>query len=68
MRVPLEVRDPNALAVLATIVTATPGTVWAELAGDRSALLIHVLVLEDEARIVANVKERYERPLREIFE
>jgi multicomponent K+:H+ antiporter subunit E len=66
--VPLEVRDPNALAVLAMIVTATPGTAWAELAHDRSVLLLHVLSLDDEAAVVATIKERYERPLREIFE
>lgn len=68
VRVPLDVRDPNALAALAAIVTATPGTAWAELAPDRSALLIHVLALEDEERLVASIKQRYERPLMEIFE
>lgn len=68
VRVPLEVRDPNALAVLAMIVTATPGTAWAELTHDRSALLLHVLSLDDEAALVAAIQDRYERPLREIFE
>jgi multicomponent K+:H+ antiporter subunit E len=68
VRVPLDVRDPNALAVLAMIVTATPGTAWAELAHDRSALLLHVLSLEDEPGVVATIKQRYERPLMEIFE
>jgi multicomponent K+:H+ antiporter subunit E len=68
VRVPLDVRDPNALAVLAMIVTATPGTAWAELAHDRSALLLHVLSLEDGPGLVATIKQRYERPLMEIFE
>jgi multicomponent K+:H+ antiporter subunit E len=68
VRVPLDARDPNALAVLAVIVTATPGTAWAELARDRRALLLHVLSLDDEARVVATIKQRYERPLMEIFE
>jgi multicomponent K+:H+ antiporter subunit E len=68
VRVPLDVRDPNALAVLAMIVTATPGTAWAELAFDRSVLLLHVLSLDDEAEVVATIKGRYERPLMEIFE
>jgi multicomponent K+:H+ antiporter subunit E len=68
VRVPLDVRDPNALAVLAMIVTATPGTAWAELAHDGSALLLHVLSFDDEAAVVAEIKDRYERPLREIFE
>jgi multicomponent K+:H+ antiporter subunit E len=68
VRIPLEVRDPNALAVLAMIVTATPGTAWAELAHDRRALLIHVLSLEDAPELVATIKQRYERALMEIFE
>ena len=68
VRVPLDVRDPNALAVLAMIITATPGTAWAELSPDRSALLLHVLSVEDEAALVADIKRRYERPLMEIFE
>ncbi|WP_462388013.1 Na+/H+ antiporter subunit E [Acidovorax sp. Q11] len=66
--VPLDVRDPNALAVLAMIVCITPGTAWAELSLDRSMLLLHVLEVEDAAAIAASVKQRYERPLMEIFE
>lgn len=66
--VPLELRDPNALAVLATIVCITPGTAWAELSLDRATLLLHVLEVDDAAAIAAMIKSRYERPLMEIFE
>jgi multicomponent K+:H+ antiporter subunit E len=68
VRIPLDLRDPNALAVLAVIITATPGTAWAELASDRSALLLHVLAYGDEAEVITKIKARYERPLMEIFE
>ena len=68
VRIPLELRDPSALAALATITTVVPGTVWSELAFDRSALLLHVWDLTDEAEFVAHFKARYERPLMEIFE
>jgi NAD/NADP transhydrogenase beta subunit len=57
-----------ALAVLATVVCITPGTAWAELSLDRSVLMLHVLELDDAAAAAAKVKERYERPLMEIFE
>jgi multicomponent K+:H+ antiporter subunit E len=50
------------------IVTATPGTAWAQVTADRSTLLLHVLDVDDEAAIVATIKQRYERPLMEIFE
>lgn len=68
VHIPLELRDPNALAVLAMIVCITPGTAWAEISLDRSILLLHVLEVDDPQAIAARVKERYERPLMEIFE
>ncbi|MFT4191908.1 MAG: Na+/H+ antiporter subunit E [Comamonas sp.] len=70
VRLPLDVRDPNALAVLSVVLCLTPGTAWAEIALDRSALLIHALELgEDEVDdFIATVKRRYEQPLMEIFE
>ena len=68
VHIPLELRDPNALAVLAMIVCITPGTAWAEISRDRSTLLLHVLEMDDPQAIAAYVKERYERPLMEIFE
>ena len=67
--VPLELRDPVGLAALSMVTTVVPGTVWSELALDRSALLLHVWHLDGEdAAFVARFKARYEQPLREIFE
>lgn len=68
VQIPLELRDPNGLAVLAMIMCLTPGTAWGELSFDRSTLLIHVFDLIDEEQFVKNVKQRYERPLLEIFQ
>jgi multicomponent K+:H+ antiporter subunit E len=66
--IPLDMRDPHGLAVLAMIVTATPGTVWSGLADDSSMLRLHVLDLQDPEAWIRTIKQRYERPLREIFE
>lgn len=68
VRIPLDLRDPSALAALAVITTVVPGTVWCELARDSSALLLHVWDAPDEAAFIAHYKQRYEQPLREIFE
>lgn len=68
LEVPLDLRDPQGLAVLAAIITSTPGTVWAGLSGDGRTLSLHVLDLRDEAQWVRTIKERYERALIEIFE
>ncbi len=68
VQIPLELKDPSALAALAMIVTFTPGTAWAQLSADSRTLLLHVLILRDEAETIALIKARYEQPLREIFQ
>ncbi|MBN1237901.1 MAG: Na+/H+ antiporter subunit E, partial [Gammaproteobacteria bacterium] len=68
VQVPLDLRDPHGLAVLAAILTSTPGTVWVDLAGDGTRVTLHVLDLRDEAEWIDWIKNRYERPLMRIFE
>ena len=68
VRIPLDIRNAYGLAALAIIATVVPGTVWTELAMDRSALLLHLLDVDDEHAYAAYFKQRYERPLMEIFE
>lgn len=68
VEIPLDVRDPNALAMLAMICCLTPGTAWGELSFDRSRLLLHVFDMKDEAAFISMIKTRYEAPLMEIFE
>ena len=68
LRVPLDARDPNALAGLAMIVCLTPGTAWAELSMDRTVLMLHVFELKNEQGMIEMIKTRYERPLMQIFE
>lgn len=66
--IPLELRHPGGLAVLACIVTATPGTSWARYEADRGVLTLHMLDIVDEPRWVREFKARYESRLLEIFE
>lgn len=68
IKVPLDLNDANGLAALSMITTVIPGTVWSELALDRSVLLLHIFNLDDEAAFIAHFKATYERPLMEIFE
>jgi len=65
--IPLEIRNIHGIAALTSFITLTPGTVPAVLSGDRRYLLIHVFHLDDLEALVAGIKERYERPLMEIF-
>jgi multicomponent K+:H+ antiporter subunit E len=68
VEIPLELRDPYGLAILACIITSTPGTLWVDFTPSSGTLTIHVLDLIDRAQWVRIIKERYERPLLEIFE
>ena len=65
--VPLELRDPLGLAILACIVTSTPGTAWVEYDSTSSKLLLHVFDLVDEAHWIDLIKGRYEHLLLEIL-
>ena len=65
--IPLELRDPYALAALACIITSTPGTLWVDFNEASGTLTIHVLDLVDETEWVRTIKGRYERLLLEIF-
>jgi multicomponent K+:H+ antiporter subunit E len=68
VKIPLELTDSHGLAVLATIVTATPGTVWADHDAAARVLTLHVLDLTSEQEWIDWIKSRYERLLMEIFE
>jgi len=67
VEVPLDISHPDAVALLASIVTITPGAVSADVDEARTRILVHVLDLDDEATLVAMIKRRYEAPLKEIF-
>ena len=66
--IPLALTDRHGLAVLACIITSTPGTIWVSYDSTANILLIHVLDLVDEQDWIDTIKQRYERLLLEIFE
>jgi multicomponent K+:H+ antiporter subunit E len=67
VNIPLDVRDPYAVAALACIITSTPGTLWVSFDETSRTLTIHVLDLIDENEWIRTIKGRYERLLLEIF-
>jgi multicomponent K+:H+ antiporter subunit E len=66
--VPVALRDPYPVTLLASIISLTPGTVSADLSADGRALLVHGLDVDDVPGTVSRIRARYERPLMEIFE
>lgn len=66
--VPLDLRSPEAITVLAGTITMTPGTVSSDLSACGRAILVHCLHAPDPAGVVTDIKSRYEARLKEIFE
>lgn len=66
--VPLELTSPEAITVLAGTITMTPGTVSSSLAADGGSILVHCLHTDDEDAVRDEIKARYERRLKEIFQ
>lgn len=65
--VPVEIEDRTALALLAVILTSTPGSAWLEYDPHDRTILMHVLDIENEDVWVNTIKNRYEKLLLEIF-
>ena len=65
--VPLELRRPEAITILAGTITLTPGTVSADLSQSGRFLLVHALDAADPDAVRDEIKTRYERRLLEVF-
>ncbi|MEL0641067.1 Na+/H+ antiporter subunit E [Pseudoalteromonas aliena] len=79
IKVPIDLTHNMPITILASSVSLTPGTVSAEVypiaeslpEGEEPTqryLLIHVLDLKDEEALIKQIKQRYEAPLKEIFQ
>ncbi|MBX2831817.1 MAG: Na+/H+ antiporter subunit E [Rhodospirillales bacterium] len=66
--VPLDLTSPEAITTLAGTITMTPGTVTIDLSADARSLLVHCLHAPDAQGVIDDIKDRYERRLKEIFE
>lgn len=66
--IPLDVKSPEAITLLAGTITLTPGTVSADLSNEGHSLLVHALDAPDPDAVRDEIKNRYERRLLEIFQ
>lgn len=67
LHVPLELTSPLAISLLANTISLTPGTVSCDLSEDQQSLLIHALHIENAEATVTEIKQLFEKPLKEIF-
>ncbi len=68
VRLPLDLKSELAISLLANTICLTPGTVSAELSPAHDHLLVHSLNTDDPDALVRTIKQRYEAPLKEVFE
>ncbi|MES2815971.1 MAG: Na+/H+ antiporter subunit E [Pseudomonadota bacterium] len=66
--VPLELKSPEAISLLAGTITMTPGTLTADTSACGRALLVHALHAPDPDAVRDDIKARYESRLQRIFE
>ena len=66
--VPIDLKTPEAITVLAGTITMTPGTVTSDVSCQGHGLLVHCLHAPDPDAVRDEIKQRYERRLKEIFE
>jgi multicomponent Na+:H+ antiporter subunit E len=65
--VPLDVRSDLEIALLANLITLTPGTVALGLAQDRRTMLVHAMFAPDPAALRDEIKTGYERRVQELL-
>lgn len=68
MKVPLDVEHQFTITILVSSISLTPGTVAADHNMEERYLLVHSLHETDPDAAIATMKQRYEKPLKEIFE
>ena len=66
--VPVALKTDLAISLLANTISLTPGTVSALLSADKRTLIVHTIDTDDPDALVVDIKQRYEVPLKQIFE
>ncbi len=66
--VPLELKSDLGISLLANTISLTPGTVSSLVSADKRTLIVHTIDTGNPDAMVAEIKQRYEVPLKQIFE
>jgi multicomponent Na+:H+ antiporter subunit E len=65
--VPLDLRSPAQITLLANLLTLTPGTLSVDVSDDRRVLFIHTLYMKTPESFRREIKEGFERRVKELF-
>lgn len=65
---PLTVKSDAEIALLANMITLTPGTLSIDVSEDRKLLYVHALTLDSREALIAEIAGGFEAKVREVFE
>ncbi|MDD2220789.1 MAG: Na+/H+ antiporter subunit E [Clostridia bacterium] len=65
IQLPIDVRSPLKIVLLANMITLTPGTLTMEISPDNKILYIHVLDIGDEEAIKNDIRTKFENNIKE---
>ena len=65
--VPLDVQTDMEIAVLAGLITLSPGTLSVDVSSDRQTLYVHTMLLEDVDEFRREIKQGFERRVLEVM-
>lgn len=65
--VPLTVKSDAEIALLANLITLTPGTLSVDVSEDRSILYVHALALSSPEALIAEIASGFEARIAEIY-
>lgn len=66
--VPLTVKSDAEIALLANLITLTPGTLSLDVSEDRSALYVHALSIDTPEALIADISGGFEAKVKEVFQ
>ena len=66
-RYPLTLTGDARITLLANMITLTPGTLTVDVTDDRSALIVHAIDCPDVEAARADIRDGFERLIREAF-
>jgi multicomponent Na+:H+ antiporter subunit E len=66
--IPLDLKSDAAITLLADLITLTPGTLSIDVSTDQKVLYVHAMYVSDVAEFRRDIKEGFERRIKEVFE
>lgn len=65
--IPLDCQTDIEITLLVIVISLTPGTLVLDLSSDKKELYIHAMFLTDKAKLIADIKNTFEKPLMRIL-